>query len=231
MQIHRQSDGSILLNQQRYIEDIIHRFNLKGATTKSTPLPPGCNLIRGTKDEETTDQPYLQALGSLMYAMLGTQPDLAYAVGLLSQFSSHPLPTHWQHMMHVFRYLIGTSHMGLLYKSGPTTLTGYSHSALADDTDNSRSTAGHTFLLAGAAISWSSCQQSRICKSSAEAEYLSLSTSGNTAVYHRSMLLQLGFQQDKPTTLYGNNKASQALATNGKTSYATCHIRVDKHLA
>lgn len=229
MQIHRHNDGSILLNQQRYIEDIIDRFSLTGSTQLSTPLPPGCRLLRATDSDQRTDQPYLQALGSLMYAMLGTRPDLAFAVGLLSRFSQFPTLIHWKAMVHAFRYLIGTKSLGILYKAGSTSLVGYSDSAHADDVENSRSTAGHSFLLAGAPISWSSKQQKRVCVSSTEAEYLSLSSSSKSAIFHRTILEQLGFPQNQPTVIYCDNRAANFLATNGKFSSATRSLRICDH--
>lgn len=164
-----------------------------------------------------------------MYAMLGTRPDLAYPVALLSRFSQNPTSQHWKAMVHVFRYLIATPSLGLHFCQGPTSLLGYTDSAYADDLDNSRSTAGHTFLLAGAAVFWKSQQQHRVCTSSAEAEYVSLSEGGKSGMSLRILLQQLGFPQLEPTILYCDNKAARALAINGKSSHATRQVRVNKH--
>ena len=57
--------------------------------------------------------PYSSAVGSLMYAMVYTRPDIAHAVGVLSRFMSNPGKEHWTAVKRVFRYLRGTSDYGL----------------------------------------------------------------------------------------------------------------------
>ena len=51
---------------------------------------------------------YQSAVGSLMYAMLGTRPDLAFAVSVVSRYSSKPNDSHWQAVKRIFRYIKGT---------------------------------------------------------------------------------------------------------------------------
>ena len=60
--------------------------------------------------------PYASAVGSLMYAMVCTRPDIAHAVGVLSRFMSNPGKEHWTAVKRVFRYLRGTSDYGLCYQ-------------------------------------------------------------------------------------------------------------------
>lgn len=73
--------------------------------------------------------------------MVATRPDLAAAVGVLSQFASDPCPTHWQALKRVLRYLQATSTYGLEFsRDGTAKLTGYSDADWAGDTDSRRST-------------------------------------------------------------------------------------------
>ena len=58
-----------------------------------------------------------------MYLVTGTRPDLAFVVGHLAQFMSNPGPLHWSAVKRNFRYLQHTCHMGIRYKSTPTTTT------------------------------------------------------------------------------------------------------------
>ena len=60
--------------------------------------------------------PYASAVGSLMYTMVCTRPDIAHAVGVLSRFMSNPGKEHWTIVKRVFRYLRGTSDYGLCYQ-------------------------------------------------------------------------------------------------------------------
>jgi len=59
--------------------------------------------------------PYQEAVGTLMYAMLGTRLDITYAVQSLSKFSKNPRKSHWEAVKRVFRYLKGTCGLKLMY--------------------------------------------------------------------------------------------------------------------
>ena len=71
------------------------------------------------EDEDMSRVPYASAMGSLMYAMVCTRPDIAHAVGVLSRFMSNPGKEHWTAVKRVFRYLHGTSDYGLCYQGRP----------------------------------------------------------------------------------------------------------------
>ena len=76
--------------------------------------------------EKMKDVPYASAVGSLMYAMLCTRPDICFAVGLVSRYQSNPEPTHWQAIKRIMRYLRGTTDLVLCYQGGDLKLRGYS---------------------------------------------------------------------------------------------------------
>jgi len=71
------------------------------------------------------DVPYANAAGSLMYGMLYTQPDIRFAVGLVSHYQSNPGPTHWQAVKRIMRYLRGTTNLVLCYQGGDLKLRAY----------------------------------------------------------------------------------------------------------
>jgi hypothetical protein len=108
---------TIRLNQERYIDEVLQRYGMGNCKPMKTPLPAKPNLKAHTKDAagdlkahiEDADPEdrllYQSMLGSTMYAMLWTRPDLAYTVYLLGQFSANPGPDHWNCMKHVMRYL------------------------------------------------------------------------------------------------------------------------------
>jgi hypothetical protein len=64
--------------------------------------------------------PYAPAVGSLMYAMVAPRPHIAYAVGIIRRFMHNPGHPHWNVVMHIFRYLVGTQDHGI--KFGPNEL-------------------------------------------------------------------------------------------------------------
>src|SRR5260370_7723409 len=99
--------------------------------------------------------PYLSAVGSLMYLAIGTRPDIAFAVGLLSRFNSCPAKVHWNAIQHVFKYLRGTVDFGLeLGPSGPGGVVSsvFSDSDYAGDTEKPRSTSGYPTFIGASCV-------------------------------------------------------------------------------
>ena len=106
------------------------------------------------ENREMARVPYASAVGSLMYAMLCTRPDICFAVGMVSRYQSNLGPVHWQAVKRIFRYLRGTSNLILCYQGGYLRLRGYFDADWTSDRDERKSTTGYAFLLNGAAISW-----------------------------------------------------------------------------
>ena len=141
----------------------------------------------------TTNQPtpacrsrYLQDVGSLMYAMLGTRPGLCYAVAVLGRHAARLDNSHWAAVNRVLAYLKGTLHVGLELQPDDLPLAGfeaYSDSDWGACPSTSRSTMGYTFVLASGADSWLSKLQLRVTASSTEAEYLGLSHASKEAIH------------------------------------------------
>jgi hypothetical protein len=71
------------------------------------------------------DIPYHEAMGSLMYASLGTHPDISFAVQTVSHFLKKPGPVHWEAIKWIFRYLKGTRDLWLLFGHAKIDLAGY----------------------------------------------------------------------------------------------------------
>ena len=64
--------------------------------------------------------PYMEAVGSLMYAVIGTQPDIAYTISYLARFMANPGHVHWEAVKRVIRYLKGTKDVKLVLRKGGT---------------------------------------------------------------------------------------------------------------
>ena len=71
------------------------------------------------KTQEERDRmarvPYASAVGSLMYAMLYTRPDICFAIGMISKYQSNPSPKHWMAVEHILKYLRMTKDYMLMY--------------------------------------------------------------------------------------------------------------------
>jgi hypothetical protein len=113
------------LNQRKYVETILQRFNMHGSKPVKVPIPIGVNLSANQCpkiQEEEHDMfhvPYASVVGSLMYAMVFTRPDIAHAVGFLSRYMSKPGKEHWTTVKRVFKYLYGSTNCGLCYQGRP----------------------------------------------------------------------------------------------------------------
>ena len=100
--------------------------------------------------------PYASAVGSLMYAMLCTRPDICYAVGVVSRFQSNPGPDHWIAVKHILKYLRRTRDYMLVYSGDDLKILGYTNLDFQGDRDSKKSTSGSVFTLGGGAVVWKS---------------------------------------------------------------------------
>ena len=130
--------------------------------------PPAEDFIAPKQSRER----YQSAVGSLMYAMIGTWPDIAYAVSVVSRYAANPDDSCWTVVKWIFRYLQGTMYFKLTYRGPLEPLSGYLDSDYAGDPATRRSTSGYVFNLGSAAISWSSKRQPIVALSTCEAEYM-----------------------------------------------------------
>eukprot|EP00253_Pinus_taeda_P035567 PITA_35567 len=117
-----QAKRKLWLNQRKYVETILQRFNMQDSKPAKVPIPVGVRLSveqcpkTQEEEEDMSHVPYASAVSSLMYAMVCTRPDIAHVVGVLSGFMSKPGKEHWTTIKQVFRYLRVTSGYGLCYQ-------------------------------------------------------------------------------------------------------------------
>ena len=231
-----QTPQGLWLGQTAYIDAVLSRFDMASCRPLSTPMEHNLQLFKTSNQPATPEfkRKYLQAIGSLMYAMLGTRPDLGYAVSYLARFAENPSTPHWTAIQHIFRYLAGTRSLGLFYlaTTSPTNaFYAYSDSDWASCVNSSRSTMGYTFLLAGAAISWSSRLQTRVACSSTEAEYIALGHAGKEGVHLIQQLDELGVVRPTDMVMYGDNQGAIALTREPRFHDRSKHIRMAEHFA
>jgi hypothetical protein len=183
------------------------------------------------KEQSMSSIPYRQAIGSIMYAMVGTRPDLSVAVGKLSQFMQNPGLEHWNAVKKVLRYLQHSKNAVLQYKScqGGGTLFGYCDSDWGGDVDSRKSTSGYAFMLAGGCISWCSKKQATVALSSTEAEYIAATQAAKEAIWLRTFLKELHLAQKSATWIFSDSQGSNALIRNPVYHARTKHIDIQYH--
>ncbi|XP_042019082.1 secreted RxLR effector protein 161-like [Salvia splendens] len=161
---------------------------------------------------ELSKIPYANIIGSIMYSMLCTRPDLAQAISVTSRFMSDHGREHWIALKWLLRYLKGASDYGLLYradcKDQGGALVGFCDSDYASNRDNRRSQTGYVFTLNGTAISWKSGLQHVVALSTTEAEYMAMTEAVKEAIWLKGILEDFGEKQD---TVEINCDSSSAL--------------------
>ena len=131
----------LALSQALYIDKILARFSMENS--KGTlPFRHEVHLSKeqspkalGQK-ERISRIPFASAVGSLMYAMLCTMPDICYAVGIVSQYQSDPGEEHWIAVKYILKYLRRTRDYMLAYSSGSLKTIGYTDSNFQGDIDS-----------------------------------------------------------------------------------------------
>jgi len=223
---------ALILRQTAHIEQVLKRHGMEDSNPVSTPLDANVRLHNADDDFRPSPESvtaFQSMLGSIMYIMCQSRPDIAHPVSQLSQYSARPDRTHWTALKRVLRYLMGTKELGITYVSGSFVLTGWTDSDWAGDLDDSKSTAGYVFLLAGGAISWASKKQPSVALSSTEAEYIAQKTAATEAVWLRGLLQELGLRDEAPTEIWADNQGAIKLASNPEYHRRTKHIRIQYH--
>ena len=182
-------DGKVWIGQPAYAESILQKFSMENAKPVSTPVDTGTKLVKATEESDSVDQAlYQSAVGSLLYLLIGTKPDITYAVSNVANFCANPSKQHWTAVKRILRYLKGTTGLGLLSlysKDGSKDCVGYSDADWAGDIDDQKLTSGYLFQICVAAVSWRSKKQKCVALSTAEAEYMALASAAQEAVWIR----------------------------------------------
>ena len=186
IKISKTSDG-LILSQSHYIEKILKKFKQNDNSPMRTPVDVNLHISKNN-GKSLSQQEYAQEIGSLMYVMNCTRPDIAYAVSKLSRYTSNPGPDHWKAIVRVLRYLKYTQNYGLHYSKYPAVLEGYCDANWISDTKDSKSTSGYLFTLGGGAVSWKSAKQTCIARSTMESEFIALDKAGEEAEWLRHFL-------------------------------------------
>ena len=223
---------TLFISQEKYLENILNRFGMQDSKPVSTPLENGKTFHKRTNDETPFDkETYQQAIGCLTYVSTATRPDIAAAVGILSQYMADPSYDHWLGIKRLLRYIKGTLIYGLKFvaRENDDDLYGFADANWAGDVDTRRSTSGYVFMVANGVISWGSKKQSTVAKSTTEAEYVALSQATQEAIWLRRLLSDLGCKADGPTLINEDNQGAIEIARNPKFHNRTKHIDTTYH--
>ena len=234
--IRNEKEGTVSVDQEKYIKDILARFEMTECNSISTPLDPNQVLSKCMEpaNEEEEDEmkriPYQEAVGSLIYAANCCRPDIAHAVGVVSRFNQNPGRAHWKAVKRIFRYLKGTLSHKLVYKKSEYKgVTGFADSDWAGCTMDFKSTTGYIFTSCGGAVSWLSKKQPTTALSTTEAEYMSLTAAAQEAKWISNFLTEILSKKLNTIILHCDNKGAIDLSKGIGYKARTKHISIKHH--
>ncbi|KAM3231906.1 hypothetical protein P3S67_009118 [Capsicum chacoense] len=214
--------GKLYLSQKTYVQKILDKFNMSKSKSVSTPLAAHFKISSKfcPKTEEEieimSNVPYSSAVGSLMYAMVCTRPDLAYAVSMVSRYMHNPGKYHWDVVKWIFRYLKGMVNLGLVFDRNKVTsndVVGFVDSDYGGDLDRRGSLSGYIFTLCSGSIIWKASLQSIAVLSTTEAEYVAATEGVKEATWLRGLILELSVSQDT-TIVFSDSQSAIYLTKN-----------------
>ncbi|KAJ9544958.1 LOW QUALITY PROTEIN: hypothetical protein OSB04_024665 [Centaurea solstitialis] len=198
------------LSQSTYIDKILKKFRMDESKKGFIPMQHGIVLSKTQCPVSSEDQdkmksvPYASAIGSIMYAMLCTRPDVAYSVSVTSRYQQNPGEPHWVAVKNILKYLRRTKEM----------------------------TSGYVFTLNGGAISWKSSKQDTIADSTTEADYIAASDAAKEAVWLRNFLsdLRVVASISRPIDVFCDNSGAVAQAMEPREHHKSRHVLRKYHL-
>ncbi|GKD11003.1 retrovirus-related pol polyprotein from transposon TNT 1-94 [Tanacetum coccineum] len=223
-----QNPRGIFINQSKYANEILKKFDLHKSDPVDTPMVERTKLDEDLSGIPVDQTQYRSMIGSLMY-LTASRPDLVFAVCMCARYQSKPTKKHLEAVKRVFRYLQGSINMGLWYpKDTAMALTAYADADHAGCQDTRRSTSGSAQFLGDKLVSWSSKKQTSTSISSTEAEYIAMSGCCAQILWMRSQLSDYGFAYNH-IPLYCDNKSAIALCCNNVQHSRSKHIDIRHH--
>ena len=161
--------------------------------------------------------------------------DLTFINYRLAAYTANSSLQHVTALKQILRYLAGTKNLGITYSNtfinpndNSNFFYGFANAAYANH-DDCKSTSGYVFLAAGGAITWKSKKQTTIALSSTEAEYVALSEAGCKACWLRNLFEELGYPQEFPILIKGDNDGSISMVKNHQFHNRSKHIAIRWH--
>ncbi|KAG8475264.1 hypothetical protein CXB51_032125 [Gossypium anomalum] len=226
--------SKLYLSQKGYIEKLLCRFNMRSAKPVSTPLAAHFRLS-STLSPQSDDEieymshvPYFSAVGSLIYAMVCSRPDLSYAVSAVSRYMANPGKEHWKAVQWILRYLRGTTDVCLQFGRTEDGVIGYVDADFAGDLDRRRSLTGYVFTIGGCAISWKATLQTTVALSTTEAEYMAITEACKKAIWLKGLFSELN-EDLQISTVFCDSQSAIFLTKDQMFHERTKHIDVRYH--
>jgi hypothetical protein len=202
---------AIELSQEAFVAKILKRFQMNDSHPTLLPINPNTRLTKQDSVLEAEEHPLYQSIiGSCMYLVTCTRPDLAYPVSYLSQFLAAPSKSHLAPAKRLLWYIKGTKDLKLSFPrsdASEITLDGYSDSDYGNCLDNLQSISGNLFQLNNSTIFWRSKKKKSVATATCEAEYMALALATKQWIWLTNPLEELNVPVTNAAMFYDNNAA------------------------
>ncbi|GJW60254.1 putative ribonuclease H-like domain-containing protein [Tanacetum coccineum] len=223
LQVKQQSNG-IFISQDKYVADILKKFDFLSIRTATTPIESNKPLV---KDEDGVDvdvHVYRSMIGSLMY-LTASRPDIMFAVCACARFQVTPKVSHLNAVKIIFRYLKHQPKLGLWYpRDSPFELEAYSDSDYGGASLDRKSTTGGCQFLGRRLISWQCKKQTIVANSTTEAEYVAATNCCGQVLWIQNQMIDYGFNFMN-TKIYIDNESTISVIKNPVAHSRTKQLR------
>ncbi|KAJ9542256.1 hypothetical protein OSB04_028762 [Centaurea solstitialis] len=227
LQVKQKEDG-ILINQSKYVKDMLTKFGFLDAKSASTPMETHKQLTADVEGEEVDVHQYRSMIGSLMY-LTASRPDIMFAVCVCARFQVRPKDSHLQAVKRIFRYLKGQPRLGLWYPyESPFELLAYTDTDYGGASLDRKSTSGGCQFLGARLVSWQCKKQTTVSTSTAEAEYVAAAQCCSQVLWIQNQMLDYGITFLN-THVYIDNNSAISIVNNPVKHSKTKHIEIKYH--
>jgi len=225
------------LSQSAYIDKVLKRFSMENSKKGFLPMSHGIHLSKNQCPLTTVELDimsrilYTSVIGSIMYAMICTRPDISYALSVTSRHQANPGLPHWTAVKNILKYLKRTKEVFLIYgRESELVVRGYTDASFQTDHDDLRSQSGYMFILNGGAVSWKSSKQETTADSTTEAEYIAASEAAKEGYWIKKFVTELGMIPSDPMELFCDNNGAIAQAKELRSQQRSKHVLRRYHL-
>lgn len=229
------SEGILTLDQSNYLENVLKRFNMFDCKVISTPMDNkfDYNSLSKEKFDNSCETVCRQIIGCVMYAMLGSRPDLCNSISILSRYQNYGNYELLVLLKRVLRYIKGTIDLKLVYRknSNSELVRGFVDADWGGDGITRKSTTGYCFQIYDCSVIWCSKQQTCVALSSTEAEYIALSQSVVEACWLHNLLLEMKVRscENLVIPIYEDNQSAIRIGKSCEQPKRLKHINVKYH--
>jgi hypothetical protein len=227
LQVKQSSEG-IFISQDKYVAEILRKFQFADSKIASTPMDSEKHLLKDEDGENVDVHSYRSMIGSLMY-LTSSRPDIMFPVCVCARFQVTPKVSHLTAVKRIFRYLKGQPRLGIWYsRESPFDLVAYSDSDYAGASLDRKSTTGGCQFLGCRLVSWQCKKQTSVANSTTEAEYIAAASCSSQVLWLQNQLLDYGYNFLN-TVIYIDNSSTICIIKNPVQHSKTKHIEIRHH--